>query len=145
MTQSLVAAVQLLTKSTLPEDFLRFVEAGTAGELSGFSFNVPHPSGAWTDGVDSFYTPEEMIDWIEIDVMLREQGTNDLPDGMFPIAGNGMGDHILLSLRPSEHGSVYLGFHEEMDLESGSDAGLIKLSATFSEWLSALRPGEDED
>lgn len=143
--RSLPDAVQLLTKSALPDDFMRFLVAEGGGALSEHVFDVPHPSGDWIDTVDSFYVVEEVVERIETELMLREQGMRDIPDGMIPVAGNGMGDDILLSVRASGHGSVYFGFHEEMDVQSGSEAGLIKLSNSFSEWVETLRPSEGEE
>jgi hypothetical protein len=138
MNTALEKLVEKFAGAKLPITYIEFLRTNAGTQLTEHSFMVPHASGDWEDEIEAFYSEEEIIDAIEREQMLRDGGAKDIPDAMIPIASNGMGDVLYLSLRDSESGAVYFGFHEELDLDSGSEVGLIKLSSSFSDWIASL-------
>ena len=138
MNTALEKLIEKFAGAKLPSVYIEFLRTNTGTQFTERSFMVPHASGDWEDEIEVFYGEEEIIEAIEREQMLRDGGAKDIPDAMIPIASNGMGDILYLSLRDFESSAVYFGFHEELDLDSGSEDGLIKLSPSFSDWITSL-------
>jgi hypothetical protein len=138
MNTALEKLVEKFAKAKLPITYSEFLYNKPRTQSTALCFVVPHTSGDRGDEIESFYGEEDIIDAIEREQMLRDGGSKDIPDAMIPIASNGMDDVLYLSLRDFESGAVYFGLHEELDIDSGSEVGLIRLSSSFSDWIASL-------
>lgn len=139
MKKPLESLVRDFTRAALPKSVLSFIVSNSGEAFANHTLIVPHKSGDWDDSLENFYTEDEIIDTLERELMLREGGAKDIPDGMIPVAENGLGDVIYISLRVHEVGALYYGFHEDMDLDSGSESGLIHLTPNLFDWLKTLK------
>ena len=135
-----VAAVEAKLARRLPNGYKQFLLEYNGGVPEPNQFDVP---GARTSsGVNRFYA---ILDGeVDGDLIYEQRLLRGyLPSGIMAIADAEGGNHVCLSVRGEDYGSVFFRDHE-LASEANVAAGLFELKPSFELFLSDLRKFDPE-
>lgn len=134
---------------SLPNDYVEFLI-----NYGGFAFNCyviypllePCPIGDM-QGLDVFFgvLPNDTYD-----IIGRYQGLKDrIPSNFLPIARDGMGNHVCLSVNGDDKGYVYFWQHDaEVLIDDDENSGYVKdiylAARSFDEFIDSLERDDYE-
>lgn len=132
--------IEGLLGRALPTDYKEWLAGDGSNFITPNKVTIP-ANPPWTDTVTEIFQADEVIRYLEMEQEMEAVESRDFPEGMFPIAENGMGDHYLMSMRDADFGSVFFLFHEESNSDDGL-WGLYPMGSGFTAWLGTIEQDE---
>lgn len=123
----------------LPADYKDWLSDDGSNLITPNKITIPSDP-PWTDTVTKIFPADEVVHYLEMEQEMEVVGSRDFPEGMFPIAENGMGDYYLMSVSDADFGSVFFLFHEESNADEGL-WGLYPMGSGFTEWSGTIEKG----
>ncbi len=136
ITDPQIALLEQELGSRLPDDYKQFLLNTNGGVPEPNEFDVPATSTG--SGVNIFYGSLAKAhdgDLVYEQILLKDR----LPDRLVAIADAEGGNRVCLSSRPEDFGVVFFWDHE-LESETDQSAPLSRLSSSFAELFSSLRP-----
>jgi len=133
-----VGQIETLLGKALPAEYSHFLRAyGETGFSEEVSFAIEPGDGLYEFGY--FYGFDSIKDGIE-------SPPDTLPDSMFPIGDEGLGNLYCLGFSGEQTGKVYywdqnVGWDEEAEAEDKLPPPIRRISNSFAEFISSLTAG----
>ena len=131
-----ILKIEGLLGKPLPTEYRDWLSDDESSFVTPNKVTIP-ADPPWIDTVSDIYRTDEVIRYLEMEQEMEAVGSRDFPEGMFPIAENGMGDHYLMSMRDADFGSIFFLFHEETNSDDGL-WGLHPMGSGFNSWLDTF-------
>jgi hypothetical protein len=142
MPTDTVAQIEALLGGHLPPDYREWLCNPDSPNPSPAITRVQADS-SYKESVTSIYQAAEVLRYVDMENDMIAADSGDFPPGMIAIGENGSGDHVLLSLRQTDFGTIHYLFHEQSNPDEKL-WGIYHLSDSFAAWLAALVPDVQE-